>query len=439
MEGYIGIRQENKDLTERRAALTPEQVKKLVDIEKIRVIVEPADSRIFSNEEFREVGAEISSDLSDCNIIFGVKEIPLKDLMPGTVYCFFSHTIKGQPYNMPMLKRMLDLRDTLLDYELVTDEEGQRLIFFGNYAGFAGMVDSLWALGLRLQSEDLDNPFTKISQATQYENLDEIKDTLGEIADQIRQDGLPEELTPLVCGFSGYGRVSRGAQEMFDILPVEQLQPSELQDFFRKESYSRYRVYKVVFREEDLVKPRESQSIFQLQEYYDYPGRYESKFERYLPYLTILINGIYWEPRYPRLVTRKYLMDRFKSEPQPRLRVIGDITCDVNGSIECTVKATNSRNPIYVYNPLTESVQDGYEGQGVVVLAVDKLPSELPLEASRTFGKALFPFVPALAATDFHRSLSDIQLPAEFSRAIIAHQGKLSPDYKYLSELIKRV
>jgi alanine dehydrogenase len=438
MEGCIGIRQENKDLTERRAALTPKQVKKLVEIERIRVIVEPADWRIFSDEQFREAGAEISSDLSECNIIFGVKEIPLKDLMPGMVYCFFSHTIKGQSYNMPMLKRILDLRDTLLDYELVTNEEGRRLIFFGDYAGYAGMVDSLWALGLRLQSEGIPNPFLKISQTTRYENLDQIKSVLEDVTAQIRREGLPEEITPLICGFSGYGRVSQGAQQIYDILPVEQLQPSQLEHFFRNKSWSRNKVYKVEFREEDLVQPRDSSSSFDLQVYYDYPEKYQSIFERYLPYLTILINGIYWEPRYPRLVTLDYLKQRFKIEHQPRLRVIGDITCDVNGSIECTVKATNSRNPIYVYNPLNNSVRDGYEGQGVIILAVDKLPSELPLEASRTFGKALFPFVPALARADFRQSLDRIRLPQEFCRAIIAHQGQLTPDYKYLGDLIKK-
>jgi alanine dehydrogenase len=438
MEGCIGIRQENKDLTERRAALTPKQVKKLVEIERIRVIVEPADWRIFSDEQFREAGAEISSDLSECNIIFGVKEIPLKDLMPGMVYCFFSHTIKGQSYNMPMLKRMLDLRNTLLDYELVTNEKGKRLIFFGNYAGYAGMVDSLWALGLRLQSEGIPNPFLKISQTNRYENLAQIKNVLEDVAAHIKKEGLPEEITPLICGFSGYGQVSHGAQQMYDILPVEQLQPSQLEYFFRNKSWSRNKVYKVEFREEDLVQPKDTGSSFDLQEYYDHPEKYKSIFERYLPYLTILINGIYWEPRYPRLVTLDYLKSRFKTEPQPCLRIIGDITCDVEGSIECTVKATNSRNPIYIYNPLNNSVRDGYEGQGVVILAVDKLPSELPLEASRTFGKDLFQFVPALARADFRQSPERIVMPEEFRRAIIAHQGQLTPKFKYLGELIRK-
>lgn len=176
---------------------------------------------------------------------------------------------------------------------------------------------------------------------------------------------------------------------------------------------------------------------FVLNDYYSYPEKYESVFESYLPYLTVLVNGIYWEPKYPRLVTKAGLRKLFQTEGKPRLRVIGDITCDIEGSIECTLKATNSANPIYVYDPFKETIQDGWQGNGLVVLAVDKLPSELPREASEAFGDALLPFVPQLAAVDFLRPFDQLELPDAFRNALIAHNGQLTPEYKYLKKFIK--
>jgi saccharopine dehydrogenase (NAD+, L-lysine-forming) len=159
MKNVIGIRKESKYPTERRAPLTPEQVKDLVQNYDINVIVEPSDKRYFPNDAYQKAGAIISEVLSECNIIFGIKEVPLKDLLPNITYCFFSHTIKGQKYNMPMLKSLLELRNTLIDYELVKNEQGKRTIFFGNYAGYAGMINSLWVLGRRLDYEGINNPF----------------------------------------------------------------------------------------------------------------------------------------------------------------------------------------------------------------------------------------------------------------------------------------
>ncbi len=155
-----------------------------------------------------------------------------------------------------------------------------------------------------------------------------------------------------------------------------------------------------------------------------------------MPYLNVLVNGIYWEPRYPRLVTKSYLRSLYESNPNPRLRVIGDITCDIEGSIEATLRATTIDEPVFVYEPLKDRAIDGVEGVGPVVMAVDKLPTELPRQASESFSEALFPFVVPLAETDFARDTQELDLPEEFRRAIIAHQGKLSPEFRHLSELI---
>jgi len=437
MRGVVGIRRENADLTERRAPLTPDQVKHLIQSENLKILVEPSENRIFPDTAYQEAGATITSDLSECNIIFGVKEIPTSDLAPGAVYCYFSHTIKGQSHNMPMLKRVLDLRNTLIDYECVQDEEGKRLIFFGKFAGYAGMIDSFWALGLRLVSQGISNPFTTIKQAVRYDNLREIREAFAVLADTIRTEGLPQDLVPLVCGFTGYGHVSQGAQEIFDLLPHDELKPSELPNFIENGEYSRHRLYKVVFKEADMFQPIEANDSFNLQDYYNYPEKYRSSFQQYIPYLSMIINGIFWAPQYPRLVTRDFLKNYYSTNKEMKLRIIGDITCDIEGSIECTVKATNSENPIYVYNPNSGDIKDGNDGEGIVVLAVDKLPSELPKEATLSFGNSLLPYIPELARANFIKNFEDLNVPAPFKQAILAHQGKLTPDYRYLIELMK--
>ncbi len=435
MRNCIGIRHENKDLTERRAPLTPDQVGQLIRDHQVEVLVEPSPTRIFPEEAYRAVGAIITPDLSRSNIIFGVKEIPLPSLAPEQTYCYFSHTIKAQPHNMPMLKRLLELKDTLLDYELVKDDTGHRVIFFGNFAGYAGMIDTLWALGRRLEWEGLTTPFADIRPAHRYADLDEARAAVREVGERIRREGLPEALAPLVVGFTGYGQVSRGAQHIFDLLPVETLSPEELPAFFAEGKPSRHRVYKVEFHKPHMYRHKAGQP-FKVEEFTHHPERYEGNFHTYVPYLTVIVNGIYWEPEYPRLLTRRFVREWYRRDPHPRLRVIGDITCDVDGSIELTVKATNSENPVYVVDPFTDEVRDGWEGPGPVIMAVDKLPTELPREASEAFGAALLPFVPALAAADFTLPYRELipQLPPEFRHAVIAHRGELTPEFAYLKE-----
>ncbi len=442
MKNCIGIRQENKDLTERRAPLTPPQVQKLVAELGLKVLVEPAPNRVFKEEEYRRAGAVITPDLRECNIIFGIKEIPKENLAPRQTYFFFSHTIKGQPYNMPMLKKIMELGDTLLDYELVKNEQGIRKIFFGNFAGYAGMIDSLWALGERLRWEGLETPLQKIRPAHRYASLEEAETAIREVGQEIQQKGLPRELVPLVCGFTGYGRVSQGAQHIFDLLPFEQIPAAGLSAFMQKGDFSANTLYKVEFHEQDMARLKPGQGAgksFELQDYFSHPEKYEGQFEQYVPHLTMIINGIYWEPRYPRLLTKSYLRQLFRQESRPRLRAIGDISCDIDGSIEMTVKATNSLNPLYVFDPFSEKISDGWEGPGVVVMAVDKLPAELPREASDFFGNSLLPYIYELAAADFEQPFQHVNLPEMFKKSLIVHQGSLTPDFRYLETHLKNV
>ncbi len=432
MAKCLGIRREDKSIWERRVPVVPEDIPPLRETHGFEVVVQPSAIRVFSESEFRDAGARVDEDLSPCDVVIAVKEVPPHLILPGKTYIFFAHVIKGQPYNMPMLRRLLELGCTLIDYEKVTDEKGRRLIFFGRHAGQAGMLDTLWALGRRLEWEGFDTPFSLIEQAHAYSDLASAKAAVREAGARIRRDGLPRELVPLVVGFSGYGNVSQGAQDVFDELPFVDVAPAELAALFAGES-DPHTLYKVVFKEEHMVEPVSPTDSFDLQDYYQHPEKYRSCFDDHLPYLTVLVNGIYWDKRYPRLVTKAYLREHLA---ELRLRVIGDISCDIEGSVECTVRSTDPGNPVYVYNPYTETTVDGYEGEGVVILAVDILPSELPREASLYFSRVLRDFLPAIVAADYTVPFEQLALPPEIKRAVIVYQGKLTPDYEYIGEYL---
>ena len=437
MKNVIGIRKEDKDLSERRAPLSPKQVAKIIDEKGIEVHVEHSENRVFRNDEYKNAGAVLEDELTACNIIFGAKEVPIKRIHPNQSYCFFSHTIKGQPHNMEMLKHILKVKATLFDYERVLNNEGKRLIFFGRFAGCAGMIRSLWALGQRLLWEGHDTPFAMVKHAYEYDSLPEAKEEVKLIGKIISEKGLENNFLPLVFGFVGYGNVSLGAQEVFDLLPHDEIKPSELNEVVNNKKQKQDRLYKVIFKEEDLVEHKRSKHDFDLLDYYTHPQNYKSVFEEHLQYLTVLMNAIYWEPQYPRLVTKEFLEKYYKKNTPPKLKVIGDITCDINGSIECTVETTTFDNPVYVYNPFTQKIKYGVEGEGPVILALDRLPNEFAKEATEAFGEALLPFIPALAKADYSQPFEKLDIPNEFKNATIAHSGNLTPNYKYLKNFIQ--
>ncbi len=440
----IGIRREDKSRWETRVPVVPDEVRDLVRDHGLKFQVQTYPPRAFRDDDYRAAGAAVVDDLRDCPIIIGVKEIPPAKLEPNKAYLFFSHTIKGQPANMPMLHRLLELGCTLIDYERIVDEQGRRLVFFGRYAGVAGMIDTLWALGQRLHYEGIESPFTQVRRAYEYRDIEHAKQAISALGEDIRRRGLPTPLRPLVCGFAGYGNVSQGAQEIYDLLPVRSITPEELPDV----AATPHDCYKVVFREEHLVELLPDQPApgrekgahtprpFQLQDYYSHPEKYQSRFLLYVHHLTLLVNGIYWEARYPRLLSRAQLRELYAGPQQPRLRVIGDITCDIEGSIECTLQATDPGDPVYVYDPQTDKIHSGVAGHGPVVLAVDFLPCELPVDASTYFSQSLRPLLPALAGADFSQPLSKSGLPPELQRATIVYKGKLTKPYRYLESKV---
>ena len=434
----FGVRSEDKSQWERRVPIVPQDAAALRQA-GIDVVVQESARRAFTGEEFRAAGVPVQEDLDDCDVVVGIKEIPPARLSAGKAYLFFPHVIKGQPANMPMLRRLMELKATLIDYERIVDERNRRLIFFGRHAGLAGMVNTLWALGRRLETLGVASPFARLKQARSYADLSGAREDLQRVAARIAEEGVPAAIHPLVVGFTGYGNVSGGAQEILDILPTQSVAPSEAAAIAGDRSVSSKVIYKVVLRESDLVEPTEPGRPFDLEDYYRRgKAGYRSVFGRYTEHLSLLVNCVYWDERYPRLLTLEDCRRMWSDGRSPRLIVIGDISCDVGGSVECTVKSTEPGNPVYVYEPAGGIARDGFEGHGPVVMAVDILPSEIPRESSVDFSRVLKPLLAELSRADLGRPFAELALPAELKRAVIVHRGELTPEYEYLQSSLER-
>ena len=439
MSIVLGIRREEK-AWERRAPIVPDDLKELIKNHQFKCIVQSSNAqnanypRIFPDSDYEAAGAIVKEDMSECDFILGIKEIPIPLLTPEKIFMYFSHTIKGQAYNLKMLQHLVDTKSTLLDYEVVTDEKNRRLIFFGKYAGIAGMIECLWALGQRLSYEGFQTDLTNIKQTFHYESLPDAKNAIKEVGKQLIRDGIPQALKPLVVGFTGYGNVSIGAQEILDLLPMKEITPAELLTLHASDENV---IYKVVFKEIDTVKPIDSNQPFDLMDYFKNPEKYESQFEQYVPHLSCLVNCIFWTERNPKLITREHFKNFYRNG-NFKLKVIGDISCDIDGAIEATKKATKPDNPVFVYHPEDDTISDGFEGNGPVIMSVDNLPCELARESSIAFSKALKPFIPALVSADYSTNFDNISLPAEVKKAVILFKGKFTPPYEYMKKYITK-
>jgi len=432
----IGIRREDKNRWERRAPLTPDHVRELIHEHAISVRVEPSPQRAFDDLDYEAAGAAVDSDLGPCRLLFGVKEIPPERVLPQKTYFVFPHVTKGQAVNMPMLRRLMETGCTLIDYELIRDHRDRRLIFFGRHAGYAGMIDTLQALGQRLAWEGFPTPLEELRPTHEYASLDEATAHLARLGDRIRHGGLPAGLRPVVIAILGSGNVSRGAQEICERLPVQEIRPDELLGLDEDRDRPRNLLFLTRFSRFERLRRRKGGG-FDAAEYATAPELYESALTPLLPRITALVNGVFWLPGMPRLVNADALRNLWASEDQPKLRVIGDITCDVGGSIEITVRATTPGDPTYVWDPVSGEVASGVAGRGTIVMAVDNLPCELPVEASQHFGDSLVHFVPVLARCDWSAPLDSLAVPEEIRQAIIVHRGELTPRFAYLTDSLE--
>ncbi len=447
MKNIVGILREGADKHgEKRTAITPKNAKRIVDL-GFKLLIEPAVDteteeikRAFSDSEYQNVGAEIKNELSGAKVIFGLKEINTNKILPNKTYLFFSHTHKGQKKNMQMLKELVKNNSTLIDYELITDTNGRRLITAFTYiAGNAGMVDTLWALGKKLLLKGITNPFENIVQSVETGSIDKAKTLLNQVGEEIISNGTPQNIPPIICCVLGRGKTSVGAGQILDELPVEDITVEQLPSVFN--SGSKNKIYRLVLEVYDIYKLKKeyisadtgSTEEERINHYLQNPEMYETNMENVLPYVTVLMNCIIWSDNYPRVLTNK-LMKKIYTKHK-NLMAIGDVTCDPNGSIEFS-KETWIDNPVYNYDPLNEKSTDGFYPDGITVMAVTNLPCEFSADASEKFSDQLLPFLEDIISADFELDFTNTSLPEPIKNAVIMWRGKFTDCYKYMEEYL---
>lgn len=439
--GIVGIRREDITEWERRAPLTPDHVKELVS-QGLKFIVQPSYKRCFPDAAYVEVGAEINEDLSSAGTIIGVKNVPAGLLIPKRSYLFFSHTIKAQLDNMPLLDSVLDKQVRLVDYECITEggvRGGKRLVAFGTYAGKAGMVDFLHGLGQRLLMLGYSTPFLKIAQSFTYSSVDEAKAAVRAAGEDISRFGLPDIICPFTFVITGRGNVSKGAQEIFDLLPHQYVPAKDFASFVTNKKGDNKRLYGCIANSEDFMRPIDG-SEYARDEYFAHPGKFMSTFASdFLPYANVVVNGIYWEKRFPRIILNRDLKE-LRRAGNDRLVGICEITCDLDGSVEALQSYSSIDEPFFVFNPESGTRTDGVRGDGILLIAVDQLPTEFAEDASRHFGNQLVPLLKDLAGDAANSNVSSLSehthkvLQHEWRGAVIAVDGALTPQWATISK-----
>lgn len=450
MKNTIGLLREGKSKPgEKRTAITPSNAKLIVDWGHEIIIqsgVHPVtgeEKRVFKDSDYKKAGATISEDLSSANIIFGLKELFQTRILPGKAYYFFSHTHKGQVKNRLMLKKLVELKCTLIDYELISNAKNERLITAFTYnAGYAGMVDSLWTLGKRLNISDISNQFEAIPQAVDGQDLRNVKNIIKKVSSKIEKEGTPKQIPPIIICFLGQGKTAFGSREIFNLLPHQDISLNDVENIYL--NGSRKKLYALQIGTEDIYRFKsefdfktpeyENLLIREKRNYYHEHAQYfESNLDQIIPYVTVIMNCIIWSKKYPRTITK--LMLKKLWHRNQTLRVIGDITCDPNGSIEFS-KEMWIDDPVFIYDPEKETSKNGFTGNGIAVMAVTNLPCEFSADASIQFSENLRPFLQQIIKANYNGILSDSNLPDQIKRAVILWKGKFTTKYSYMKKYI---
>ena len=392
----IGLIREGKIPADNRVALTPAHCKWITkNRQDLKVIVQRCNTRCFSDKEYELAGIEVKENLEECDILMGIKEVPVDMLIPGKTYLFFSHTKKLQPYNQKLLKAIIAKQITLIDYECLEHEDGKRIIGFGFFAGIVGAHNGMMAFGKRTGLYNLE----KVNSSKNLQHL--IHTYFG------------LNLPAIKIAVTGSGRVAHGILEIMNLLGIHEVEPDE---YLAKEFA--YPVY-VHLKGADLYAHKKDGSYTRT-DFHSNPANYNCTFEKYIPYTDILMNGIYWEKNIPRL----FEMDAL-SRPDFRIQTIADITDDMNGSVPCNLGDSTIEDPVYGVDKKTHQQTAAFLPGSVDVMAVGNLPNELPRDASRYFGEQLIKFV----LKDLVEGNSSI-----IDKATIIKEGKLTSYYEYMKE-----
>ena len=399
----IGLIREGKMPLDRRVPLAPVSAQYINQtIPNVEVICQTSAHRAYSDQEYQDAGVPVVDDVSHCDLLMGVKEVPIDQLISGKTYFFFSHTIKQQQYNRDLLRAILDKQITLVDYECLTNQAGNRLLAFGRYAGIVGAYNTIWAFGQRY------NLF----------HLKRAKDCFD--LDQLKQEFAKVSLPAIKIVLTGGGRVAKGAMEVLMGLEIRRVSPAQ----FLQQDYQEPVFVQLNARDYHLHKEG---APFNRHEFFNDPESYQGNFLPYASQADILIAGAYWDSRAPVLFSPQ---DPLK--PDFKIKVIGDITCDIRGSIPSTQKASSIDEPLYDYNPSEDKMELALTDEAnITVMSIDNLPGELPRDASHDFGEDFIQNVlPSLLDSKDHDMIN---------RATITKQGTLTEHYTYLQEFVDGV
>jgi alanine dehydrogenase len=398
----IGILRETRNPPDRRVPLTPPQIIALQELyPNVEFFVQPSDGRCYSNDEYEYLNIPLKEDLRDCDILMGVKEVDKRTLIPGKTYLFFAHVIKKQPHNQDLFREMADRNITLIDYELFTTAQGERIVAFGRYAGIIGAYNGLRARGIKT------NKF-RLKPAYQCRDLDEMWAGL-------RLINLQQNLKLLV---TGAGRVSHGVMETLNVCNIVQVSP---EDYLNREFD--VPVYCQIGPEK-YTRHKEGKP-FQFRHFTEFPGEYESTFLPFIAVTDILITGHFWDPRSPKFFTKEDMRRK-----EFRISVIADISCDIDGAIPSTLRATTISDPFYAYNPFLEAEDpEPSRPSNITVMSVDNLPGELPRDASQDFGRQL------ISSNILHDMFTGT-ISSTITKATILENGQLTPSFSYLRDYL---
>lgn len=395
----IGILRETRIPPDSRVAITPMLCMELARQYGIKFLVQPSNFRIYKDEEYSNLGIELSEDLSSCDVLFGVKEVKPETLLAKKTYFFFSHTTKKQPHNKRLLQTILEKEITLIDYEEITDPNKKRLVAFGHFAGLVGAYNALLHYGKRYQLYDLKPA---------YQCFD-----LKEMIEEFQKLKLPAVKIVL----TGSGRVGASAKEL---LQRAEIQEVEVEDFLTKT----FDIPVFCQLQSSDYFSRKDQKPWDSTHFHKHPTEYESNFLRFTKVADILVAGAFWNPLAPKLYSAEDLRC-----PEFKIKLVADVTCDINGSIPSTVRASSIPDPVYDYNPHTGKTEPAYSNvQNITVMAVDNLPCELPRDASESFARQLAQNV------FYNLVVSDEDLV--LNQATIVKKGKLTIKYAYLSDYV---
>ena len=398
----IGLLKETKSPVDNRVALSPKQVAKLNNTyKKSQIVVQSSDIRAFSDEEYRKEGVEVVDNVEDCDILFGIKEVNISNLIPNKHYFFFGHIAKMQPYNRPLLQTMLNNNLTFTDYEYLVDEKNRRLCAFGWWAGIVGVYYTLRGYGFKTKEFELPKP--------------DLRFTLDIMKEELKRITLPA----IKILITGNGRVSQGAQYILNEIGADRLDECQYLSASKVNKLSYF-----VADSDILVKEKQGKPYVE-SDFFANPQNYESDFYRFALQADILLSCHFWSSKAPIYLTEDIMRDE-----KLHIKIVGDVTCDICGSIKSTIRPSTHADPYYDYNPFTLKEEQAFSSENnITVMAVDTCPNALAIDASCFFGEMLTEhvFIPLL-----ERRYTDV-----INRATIVKDGQLTQAFEYLESFAK--